>query len=189
MNKTSTSKILKWKLIKNKRNLINRGKYLTMGSFVNLHESKHNEGYWCIDIYSQGEFPGRVWGCRYQLWVVSSCLWFLKHLSANRWTHPVCWQNPARANTQHTGTSTWSNTANVIVLTSKVSKYKNLNKPNKRVLHHNTTNRTEKESSVSIRFNKLIKVSEWGFAFVKSTQCLRECHTVTAVHVPQWFFQ
>lgn len=71
-----------------------------MCSFVNLCEFLHTEGYRRIDVYSQGEFPGRVWGCWYQLWVVSSCLWFLEHLSASRWTHPVCWQNPARTNTQ-----------------------------------------------------------------------------------------
>jgi len=127
-----------------------------------------------LDIYSQGEFPGRVWGCRYQLWVASSCLWFLERLSANRWTHPVCWQNPARANTQHTGTSTRSNTANVMVLMWCV-------------MHHNTTNRTSEKESVLIRFDKLIKVSEWGFAFV--TRYLRECHTVAALHESLWLFQ
>ncbi len=94
----SSFKIVKWN--KNKAVWTLEETLLAMCSFVNFCEFLHTEGYRWIDVYSQGEFPGRVWGCWYQLWVESSCLWFLEHLSTSRWTHPVCWQNPARTNTQ-----------------------------------------------------------------------------------------
>ncbi len=101
----------------------------------------HTEGYRRIDVYSQGEFPGRVWGCRYQLWVASSCLWFLEHLSASRWTHPVCWQNPASANTQ---THQHSQTQKIWLLWHQ--KPRNIKIwTNHHVLHHNTTNRTSEK--------------------------------------------